>query len=164
MKSITELFPNASKDTVAANPHLSGSATVSPKPKQNDVQVNSIPNGGRVGHSSGFDITPITQEEYEAINHRKIQDSESEHHQTPALGAAVQGKTQGMERTRVCFIGYRCKPLDPDNFAGSVKDLLDGLRHSGLIYGDEVWRIALETRQEKVSHYTQEKTVIEIEI
>ncbi len=99
---------------------------------------------------------------YEINDQRKIQDSEPQHNQTPALDATIQGKTQSVERTRVCFVGFRVRPLDPDNFAGSVKDLLDGLRHAGLIHGDEVWRIALETRQEKVKSYAEERTVIEI--
>ena len=68
-----------------------------------------------------------------------------------------------MARVVVRFTGYRVKPLDPDNFAGSVKDLLDGLRHASLIKGDEWWRIKLETDQVKVAHFTDECTHIEIE-
>jgi hypothetical protein len=66
-------------------------------------------------------------------------------------------------RTRVRFTGYRVRPLDPDNFAGSVKDLLDGLRHAHLIEGDEPWRIDFETAQKKVKSFKEEKTMIEIE-
>ena len=65
-----------------------------------------------------------------------------------------------MGRIRVRFVGRRVRPLDPDNFAGSVKDALDGLRHVGLIDGDEPWRIVLETEQEKVRHREEEETVI----
>lgn len=82
--------------------------------------------------------------------------------QAPALGGAVQGKEEGVRRIRVRFTGYRVRPLDPDNFAGSIKDLLDGLRHAALITGDEPWRIILETEQEKVGSYKQERTEIEI--
>jgi hypothetical protein len=64
----------------------------------------------------------------------------------------------------VRFTGYRVRPLDPDNFAGSVKDCLDGLRHAHLIDGDEPWRITLETRQIRVASYSQEQTVIEIDL
>ena len=85
-----------------------------------------------------------------------------ERHQAPALGTAVSGETQGDERITVRFIGYRVRPLDPDNFAGSVKDLLDGLRHANLISGDEPWRIILETEQVKVSSYKEERTEIQI--
>lgn len=80
----------------------------------------------------------------------------------PALGSAVQGEAAGLRRIIVRFTGYRVHPLDPDNFAGSVKDLLDGLRHAKLIPGDETWRIKLETEQEKVAHFKEEKTVIDI--
>jgi len=99
----------------------------------------------------------------ETPNRSEIPDSESQHHQTPALDSADAGKTLGLGRTRIRFTGYRVRPLDPDNFAGSVKDLLDGLRHASIIEGDEPWKIILETAQEKVSTYAEERTVIEIE-
>ncbi len=83
--------------------------------------------------------------------------------ETPALGTAIQGETKSVQRVVVKFVGYRVKPLDPDNFAGSVKDLLDGLRHAGLIHGDEYWRIKLETEQVKVAHYEEEQTIITID-
>ncbi len=128
------LFPRCSRSFIEAN-------------TENSVQVN----------------VERKKDKYEANHHRKIQDSEPQHHKTPALERADEGEKVGNERTRVCFTGFRVKPLDPDNFAGSVKDLLDGLRHAGLILGDEPWRITLETRQEKVKSYAEERTVIEIE-
>lgn len=82
--------------------------------------------------------------------------------QAPALGRPDEGEAPGFQRTRVRFIGYRVRPLDPDNFAGSVKDCLDGLRHCALIEGDEPWRIILETEQVKVRSFKEERTVIEI--
>jgi hypothetical protein len=81
-----------------------------------------------------------------------------------ALGRADEREASGMGRIKIRFTGRRVRPLDPDNFAGSVKDLLDGLRHSQLISGDEPWRIILETEQEKVDHYYEEETIIEITI
>lgn len=80
-----------------------------------------------------------------------------------ALEHSLPGKEESLPRVTVRFIGYRVRPIDPDNFAGSCKDLLDGLRHAALIRGDEPWRIRFETEQCKVAHYAQEKTVIEIE-
>lgn len=82
--------------------------------------------------------------------------------QTPALGCTIQGEAQSMGRVTVKFTGYRVKPLDPDNFAGSVKDLLDGLRKCELIKGDEPWRIILQTEQVKVPHFEEERTEIEL--
>ncbi len=93
----------------------------------------------------------------------QIQDAVTERDQAPALGGPIQGETKGVHRARVRFTGLRVRPLDPDNFAGSCKDLLDGLRHAGLILGDEPWRIIYETTQTKVDHYAQEATLIEIE-
>jgi len=85
-----------------------------------------------------------------------------ERHKAKPLGKAVRREEESLPRVTVRFIGYRVRPLDPDNFAGSVKDLLDGLRHSGLLLGDEPWRIKLETEQVKVSSYKEEHTVIEL--
>ena len=95
-------------------------------------------------------------------NRRAISNSKPERDQTPALGGAVPGKAGCVQRIVVRFTGFRVKPLDPDNFAGSTKDLLDGLRHAGLIPGDTPWEIRLETEQGRVSHYSDERTEIEI--
>ena len=77
---------------------------------------------------------------------------------------AVQREKPGMERIRVSFTGYRVRPIDPDGFAGSTKDLLDGIRRADLI-PDDSWRhIKLETQQEKVKTYAEERTEVEIEI
>lgn len=81
----------------------------------------------------------------------------------PALEPAIQGEAKSLQGTRVCFTGFRVRPLDPDNFAGSIKDLLDGLRHAHVIEGDEPWRITLETKQVRVRSFKEEKTVIEVE-
>jgi hypothetical protein len=108
-------------------------------------------------------IFPHASQETININaDRLVSDSGVEQDQKAALGRAKERKTEGMGGTRIRFTGYRVRPLDPDNFAGSVKDLLDGLRHAGVIEGDEWWRITLETTQKQVEHYNQERTLIEI--
>lgn len=94
---------------------------------------------------------------------RQVPDAKPERDKAPALGGAVQGEASSVPSIIVRFRGCRVRPLDPDNFAGSVKDLLDGLRHAGLIPGDEPWRIRLETEQVKVRRYKDEETRIEIE-
>jgi len=100
---------------------------------------------------------------HETKNHRQLPNPEPKRHQTAALGGANEGEEESLSRIIVRFTGCRVRPLDPDNFAGSVKDLLDGLRHAGLIPGDEPWRIKLETEQVKVRQFAEEKTIIEIE-
>lgn len=87
---------------------------------------------------------------------------EPQRDQAKPLGKAVPGEAEGPPRVVVRFVGYRCRPLDPDNFAGGCKDLLDGLRHAGLIGGDEYWRITLITEQVKVSRRSEERTLISI--
>jgi len=99
-----------------------------------------------------------------ALNAQQLSGAVSQRDKTPPLVAAIQRETKSLPRTTVRFIGFRCHPLDPDNFAGGCKDLLDGLRHASLIPGDEPWRINFETRQQKVARRSQEKTVIEIQI
>ncbi len=93
----------------------------------------------------------------------QVQRTELEREQASALGIPNERKEKGVERIIVRFVGYRTRPLDPDNFAGGTKDLLDGLRHAGLIVGDEPWRIIFETEQIKVQTRAEERTEITIE-
>jgi hypothetical protein len=93
---------------------------------------------------------------------RPLPNAKPECDKASALGTTVQGETESILCSRVRFTGFRVRPLDPDNFAGSVKDLLDGLRHAHLIAGDEPWRLRLETEQVKVGSFKEECTVIEI--
>jgi hypothetical protein len=79
----------------------------------------------------------------------------------PALDKVAARKAKGTERIVVRFVGHRNRLLDPDNFAGSIKDLLDGLRHAGLIPDDSPECIVLETSQTKCPR-KDECTVIEI--
>ena len=98
---------------------------------------------------------------------RQLPNPKPERHDAAALGGTVPGEEKGMEgacgRTRVRFTGYRVKMLDPDNFAASTKALVDGLRHCGILEGDEPWRIILETDQVRVKSFKEERTVITIE-
>lgn len=84
----------------------------------------------------------------------------------PALGSPIQGKKVGLGlaigRVEVRFTLFRVRCLDPDNAAASTKNLLDGLRHAGLLSEDNPWTIRLQVEQEKVKSFDQEKTEIEI--
>ncbi len=141
MIDLKTLFPKASKSFLGANP-------LSLHSKSN--KTRSRPSGGRRNAI------------HEANHQREIQDSEPQRDETPALDSADAGETKGVDRVVVRFTGFRVRPLDPDNFAGSVKDLLDGCVRAGLLHGDEWWRIELVTTQKKVRRYTEEKTLIEI--
>ncbi len=99
---------------------------------------------------------------YEINDQREVSNSKPQSHAENSLDSVATGKETRDTRVRVRFTGHRVRPLDPDNFAGSCKDLLDGLRHAGLLEGDEPWRIIFETAQEKVKSYAEEKTVIEL--
>jgi len=97
----------------------------------------------------------------------KVPDAKPKRDKAPALERTIPGKTTGIQgiekRHRLCVTGFRIRPLDPDNFAGGTKDIIDGLRHAGLIPGDEPWRIILETDQVRVRSLAEENTEIVIE-
>jgi hypothetical protein len=84
-------------------------------------------------------------------------------YQAPALEPPTQGAAPGLGKVVVRFVGRRTHLLDPDNYAASVKDLLDGLSHAQLIPGDSPEQIVLITEQEKVRHLKDEMTIIEVE-
>ncbi len=100
---------------------------------------------------------------YETDPYCPLSNPKPQRHQAAALGSSGEGEKEVLARITVRFTGYRVRPLDPDNFAGSVKDLLDGLRHANLIDGDEPWKIRLETEQVKVSSFKEERTEITVE-
>lgn len=68
-------------------------------------------------------------------------------------------------RTRVSIEGQRVQCIDPDNYTGGLKALIDCLQHSGLIPQDSWEAIHLETKQTRVktAGSSQEKTIVTIE-
>lgn len=101
---------------------------------------------------------------HEIQAHHHLPATQPQRDQAPALGSAIPGKTKSVQRPVVRFVGYRCRPLDPDNFAASIKDLLDGLRHAGLIRSDEWSEIVLETSQVQVRRKAEERIEIELDL
>lgn len=93
----------------------------------------------------------------------KIQDPNPKHYEAIPLDETVFGKEEGMGRVTVRYRLCRVRPLDADNATGSTKDLTDGLCRCGLIPGDDPTQITLIVEQEKVDHYSEERTVVEIE-
>ena len=95
-----------------------------------------------------------------------IQNTITKQNNAPTLGCSIQGKKAGLGlatgRIEVRFTLFRVRCLDPDNAAASTKNLLDGLRHSGLLPEDNPWTIKLQVEQEKVKGFDNEKTEIEI--
>jgi hypothetical protein len=84
--------------------------------------------------------------------------------QARALDKDRQGEARGPECPLVRFTLRRVRLLDVDAKWGSVKDLLDGLQYAGLIRGDREGEIRLEVQQERVGHFAEEMTEIEIEV
>ncbi len=93
----------------------------------------------------------------------KLPDPKPKHYEATALGRAVPGKTKSVERVKVRYRLFRVRPLDFENFAGSTKDCTDGLCRCGLLPGDDPTRLSLTVEQEKVAHFADERTEIEIE-
>jgi hypothetical protein len=95
-----------------------------------------------------------------------IQNTIVKQNHAPALGSPIQGKEHSLGRAtgriEVRFTLFRVRCLDPDNAAASTKNLLDGLRHAGLLPEDNPWTIKLQVEQEKVKGFDNEKTEIEI--
>lgn len=139
-------------------------SSLSPKAQEQVVAAMLADTARRTDIKLGGLKWPDNARKNENHARSQIPHAKPEPDQTPALERAIQGETKSLPRTLVRFIGYRVRPLDPDNFAGSVKDLLDGVRHAGLILGDEPWRIRLETEQVRVNTTAAESTTIEIEI
>lgn len=83
---------------------------------------------------------------------------------TQVVVSNSEGKTCGTTCAHVCFTLRRVHLLDVDAKFASVKDLLDGIANAGLIHGDKEGQITLEVKQEKVAHYEEETTIIEIDL
>ena len=101
--------------------------------------------------------------QYENRTVSKLPDAKPKE-QARALGSDHEGKTSGARVPHVCFTLCRTRLLDVDAKYGSIKDLLDGLQYAGLISGDREGEITLEVNQVKVSHRSEEKTLISIEL
>lgn len=91
-----------------------------------------------------------------------LPDTKPKRDKKAAFPSTSEGEAPSVRRIVIRITGYRVNPLDPDNFAGSCKDIIDGLKHAGLIYGDEWDKIKFEPDQRRVPHFRQEKTVVEI--
>jgi hypothetical protein len=97
----------------------------------------------------------------------KVQDSLREPDKTMALEQEVCGQDEGMEPlavgARVSIVGYRVRPIDPDNFTAGCKGLIDGIVRSRLIKGDDWESLQIQCSQKKVSNLSREGTEILIE-
>jgi hypothetical protein len=93
----------------------------------------------------------------------QLPDSNPKSDKASALDGAIPRKEKSLGRVTVRYRLCRVQPLDPDNATGSIKDCTDGLCRCGLIPGDDPTQITLIVEQERVLHYSQERTKIEIE-
>jgi hypothetical protein len=109
----------------------------------------------------GFDSNWLQQHE------NRSRPARPPHTPTPERPQALAGSGEGEARGSGCpvvrFTLRRVQLLDVDAKYASVKDLLDGLRFSGLIRGDKEGEVDLQVHQEKVPHYAEESTTIEID-
>lgn len=100
--------------------------------------------------------------------HRASVDNNNERLSSPKFKRGVRvksvGKGQSEEGMRaeytISIRSRRVNLLDPDNLY--VKDVIDQVRYAGIIPEDTPEVIEIDITQEKVSHYKQEETIIEI--
>lgn len=88
----------------------------------------------------------------------------SEPHKRPALEPVSPVETGGGGRVVVRFTRFCCQPLDPDNFVGSTKALLDCLRQAWpeIIADDGPEFIELQHAQIRVRTRKEEGTRVEV--
>ena len=81
-----------------------------------------------------------------------------------SLGDTVERTTQGTGRITLRYRIYRVRLLDEENLChlGSTKSITDCLVEAGLLPGDDPKTVKIEVSQERVAHYSHERTVIEI--
>ena len=102
----------------------------------------------------------ITPEPNDNHTHPPIPNTRPQRHEAKQPMATAIGEAKSVGVPHVRFTLLRVRLLDVDAKYASVKDLLDGLAHAGLISGDKEGEITLEVVQEKVAHFAEEKTVI----
>ena len=94
----------------------------------------------------------------------RIFDPEPQQKPLGALAGCPGREAQSQARPIVRITRCSTHLLDRDNLWGSVKPLLDSLRDSGLIAGDDEASIQLEVCQEKVKHLAERGTIVEIDL
>ena len=100
---------------------------------------------------------------YEDRSKRKVSRPEPEQIVRHEPLGSEPGKEKSSSRIAIRITGFRSRPLDPDNFAGGCKHIIDGLRYAGLIPGDRQDQISLAFEQVKTTK-DRERTQIEIEL
>jgi hypothetical protein len=112
-------------------------------------------------------IFPKGSEAFFQANETKTQsvlpNPKPKHNKAPALGPAVPGKEESVGRITLRYRHCRVRLLDYENFAGSTKDLTDGLCRCGLLPGDDPSRVTIITEQEKLDSGSREYIDVEIE-
>ena len=75
--------------------------------------------------------------------------------------ACLEKKVPKMKKCKATFIGYAVKLQDKDNFFGSLKGCVDGLKL--LLPDDSNEYLDLQVEQKKVNRYNDEKLTLIIE-
>jgi hypothetical protein len=100
---------------------------------------------------------------YQTRSRTKLPDAQPCERETP-LACNSPREARGAGCPLVRFTLRRVRLLDVDAKYASIKDLLDGLQHAGILYGDKEGQVRLEVEQVKVKQYSEESTIIEIEL
>lgn len=137
--TILKLFPQASEEFILAN------------------LPQSEPRGALAGV-----VEPARAKSHEQDNRAKGSRKTAKLERPSGNGTlgTNQGQEAGSGRLHIRFESVRKRLLDPDNIA--EKWLLDALRFSGVLQGDEPDKITLETTQRKCEKGEEEHTLIQI--
>lgn len=95
---------------------------------------------------------------------QQLPHAQPQHHPGSPLEGPRTNETQSPQRLVVRITGRRVALLDPDNFAGGCKFLIDQLRYAKIIPEDNPAAIELVTAQERVATKAQEGTEVDIRV
>jgi hypothetical protein len=98
----------------------------------------------------------------DCINANRLRSAEPERPPRTALVGSLPREAQNHGRIALRYRIFRVRLLDQENRDGSTKPITDCLVQVGLIPDDDPKTIEIETSQEKVAHYSQERTTIDI--
>lgn len=96
------------------------------------------------------------------IKANRVRPAEPEQAPRQTLVDPLPGETQNRGRIDVRYRIFRVRFLDEENLNGSTKPVTDCLVQAGLLPNDDPKTVKITVEQERVCHYFEERTEIEI--
>jgi hypothetical protein len=105
-------------------------------------------------------LFPKGSQDFFAVN--RLRPAQPQQTSRSALVDSLPGKAENHGRIILRYRIFRVRFLDQDNLNGSTKPVTDCLVQVGLIPSDDSQTIEVAVTQERVRHYGEERTEIEI--